>query len=200
MRQIKYLTYLLFAGIAIICLGYKPLEKSVADFRLKNVDGHYQALSDYKDAKGFIIVFTCNHCPFARLYPGRLNALYNKYRAAGVPLLAVNSVDTTVFDEDKWADMQVYAKENNVVYPYLYDPYQAVAKSFAASKTPHAFIIWKEQGAWIIKYKGAIDDNGAEPDKVTHKYIEEAVDALLEGKEVATKETASIGCRIKFRN
>ena len=91
-------------------------------------------------------------------------------------------------------------KEKGFSFPYLQDNTQAVAKDFGAVKTPHAFLIWKENNQWKIKYKGAIDDNGAEPKKVTHAYVEEAVDALLHSKTIAVTETRSIGCAIKFRN
>jgi hypothetical protein len=81
----------------------------------------------------------------------------------------------------------------------LFDGDQQVARQFYAQKTPHAFVLWKEKGQWVVKYDGAIDDNGAEPTKVKASYVALAVDALLVGKSVAVKETKSIGCQIHFK-
>ena len=185
--------------LAIVLMSFSAItEKTVADFSLKNVDGRPLSLKDYPQAKGFIIVFTCNHCPFAKLYPPRLNELNKKYKDLGVPLIAISSTDANVFEEDSYKNMVAKAKNEKFNFPYLYDESQAVAKDFDAQKTPHAFVIWKENGKWAIKYNGAIDDNGAEPTKVTHHYVADALDALLKGKSVAEKETKSIGCQIHF--
>jgi peroxiredoxin len=174
-------------------------DKAISDFSLKNVDGRSVSLKDYPDAKGFIIVFTCNHCPFAKLYPPRLNDLNSKYAPVGVPLIAISSTDTLVYEEDTYPKMAEKAKKEHFNFPYLFDEYQTVARNFSAQKTPHAFVLWKENGKYVIRYSGAIDDNGAEPGKVKIQYVAKAVDALLAGKEVAIKETKSIGCQINFR-
>ncbi len=173
--------------------------KSVNDFSLMNTNGKNVGLKDYPNAKGFIIVFTCNHCPFAKLYPPRLNELNSKYQALGVPLIAISSTDTLLYEEDTYPMMVAKAKNEKFNFPYLFDEFQSVAKDFKAQKTPHAFVIWKENGKWIVKYSGAIDDNGAEPAKVKNRYVANAVDQLLAGKQVEVKETKSIGCQIILR-
>ena len=157
------------------------------------------SFSDYPSAKGFIIIFTCNHCPFAKLYPARMNDLNNKTTSLGVPLIAISSTDTLTFEEDAYAKMVEKASNEHFNFPYLFDGEQTVAKSFKAQKTPHAFVVWKEKGKLVIKYNGAIDDNGAEPALVKNKYVENTVDALLKGKKITVKETKSIGCQIHFR-
>lgn len=174
-------------------------ERVVRDFRLKNVDGQYVSLKNYPDAKGFVIIFTCNHCPFAKLYPPRLNALNEKYTKLGVPLIAISSTDTITYEEDTYLKMVKKAQAEVFNFPYLFDGKQKVAKNFSAQKTPHAYVIWKENGKWVVKYNGAIDDNGAEPEKVENQYIANAIEALLAGKSVVEKETKSIGCQIIFR-
>ncbi len=174
-------------------------EIDLKDFQLLNVDGKVVSLKDYTKAKGFIIIFTCNHCHFAKLYPKRMNQLNEKYNMAGIPLLAISSTDTLVYEEDNYANMIAKSIKDEINFPYLLDGDQKVAKAFGAQKTPHAFIIWKENGKFIIKYSGAIDDNGAEPDKVKNQYVDKAAEALLAGKEVEIKETMSIGCQIHFR-
>ncbi len=187
--------------LSIIIFGFMITEpeKVIKDFSLMNVNGKMVSLKDYKDAKGFIIVFTCNHCPFAKLYPERMNKLNTKYKPLGVPLIAISSTDTMVYEEDVFSKMVKKATNEKFNYPYLFDGLQTAAQNFGASKTPHAFIIWKKNNEWLIKYNGAIDDNGKEPDKVQNKYIEIAVDALLKGKDFEIKETKSIGCAIHYR-
>lgn len=174
-------------------------DKPVNDFRLVNTDGKVISLKDYPSAKGFIIIFTCNHCPFAKLYPQRLNELNKKYKPLGFPLIAISSTDTILYSEDSFAKMVEKSKAEKFNFPYLYDNLQMVAKNFSAQKTPHAFVIWKEKAGWVIKYNGAIDDNGANPKEVKTHFVAEAVDALLAGKEIENKETKSLGCQIHYR-
>jgi len=122
-----------------------------------------------------------------------------KYKELGVPLIAISSTDTIMYEEDTYPNMVIKAKDEHFNFPYLFDEMQTVAKNFKAQKTPHAFVIWKENEKWIVKYNGAIDDNGMEPEKVTESYVANAVDALLKGKNILVKETKSIGCQIAFR-
>ena len=180
-------------------LPKKTAEKTVNDFSLKNTDGKFVSLKDYPNAKGFMIVFTCNHCPFAKLYPERLNALNEKYAAKGVALIAISSTDTIQYETDSYLNMVEKAHNEKFNFPYLYDGSQKVAKQFKADKTPHAYLIWKENNKWVVKYNGAIDDNGAEPDKVQNPYLSLAVEAQLKGNSPQIAETKSIGCQIHFR-
>ncbi len=175
------------------------LGDTIEDFSLQNVDGKYISLNSYPEAKGFIIVFTCNHCPFAKLYSERFNEMAKKYGALKVPLLAINPMDTVVYEDESFLAMQEKAKVASFTFPYLQDNLQTVAKDFNADHTPHAFVIWKENNQWIIKYTGAIDDNGAESDKVKNPYVANAVDELLAGNKVKEPETRSIGCAVFYR-
>ena len=175
------------------------LGDTIEDFSLQNVDGNYISLKSYPEAKGFIIVFTCNHCPFAKLYSERFNEMAKKYGALNVPLLAINPMDTVVYEDESFFAMQEKAKVASFTFPYLQDNLQTVAKDFNADHTPHAFVIWKENNQWIIKYTGAIDDNGAASDKVNNSYVANAVDELLTGKKVQEPETRSIGCAVFYR-
>lgn len=193
-------------GIAVIvCLigfvlaGFCQQPKRVANFSLLNIDGKFISLKDYPHAKGFMVVFTSNHCPFAKLYPERLNQLNLKYSPLHLPVIAISSTDTVSYEEDTFDKMQAKAKAEHFNFPYLYDGAQVVAKDFAAQRTPHAFVVWKENDGYIIKYSGAIDDNGAHPNLVQKHYLSDAVDELLAGKKVSLKETRSIGCQLYFR-
>ena len=200
MKNTKSLSILWIALLIISTNAFaQKNNKDIVDFKLKNVDGNFVSLSDYPYAKGFIIIFTCNHCPFAKLYPPRLNDFNNKFKPLGVPLIAISSTDTMMYEEDTYPNMVIKANEEHFNFPYLFDEMQVVAKNFKAQKTPHAYVIWKENEKWIVKYNGAIDDNGMEPEKVTETYVSNAVNELLTNQPIKTSETKSIGCQIAFR-
>jgi peroxiredoxin len=207
MRGVKInilLFLMLFLSFNVQATGGKKnyvssLGDTIEDFSLQNIDGNYISLKSYPQAKGFIIVFTCNHCPFAKLYSERFNEMAKNYSAQNVPLLAINPMDTVVYEEESFRVMQEKAKVASFTFPYLQDNLQTVAKDFNADHTPHAFVIWKENNQWIIKYTGAIDDNGAESDKVKNPYLTKAVDELLAGIKVQEPETRSIGCAVFYR-
>lgn len=175
--------------------GLKVGDKA-ADFKLKNVDGKKYKLSKIKNAKGYIVVFTCNHCPFAKAYEDRIIALHKKYESQGYPVVAINSNDKDVQPEDNYERMQEVAKNKSYDFLYLYDDTQNVAKSFGATRTPHVFILDK---SLTVKYIGAIDDNSENADAVKNRYVENAVDALLAGKAVEKTETKAVGCGIKWK-
>jgi peroxiredoxin len=185
--------------LLILTIAISAKGQTINDFQLLSTSGTNFKLSDNANAKGYIVVFTSNNCPFAKLYPERLKALNKKYEPLGIPLVCIRSTDTTVMDEDVYEKMIELTKREQFNFPYLVDGDQEVAAQFHADKTPHAFVIWKENEQWVVKYSGAIDDNGAEEKKVKHRYVAEAVDALLGGKEVAIKKTASVGCGIHYR-
>lgn len=172
--------------------------EKISDFKLKNVDNTLVSMSDFKNAKGFMIVFTCNHCPFAKLYSKRLNALNKKYKPLGVPLLAINSMDSLLYKEESFELMQTKAKSDKINFYYLQDANQSVGKDFGAKHTPQAYVIWKEDNNWMVKYEGAIDDDGEHPEKA-NPFISNAVDELLLGKKVTLPQTESFGCRIFYR-
>ncbi len=179
--------------------GYNIGDKAM-DFKLKNIDGKMVSLSDYKDAKGFIVVFTCNHCPFAKAYEDRIIALDAKYRPKNYPVIAINSNDPVAVPEDNMETMQQRAKAKNYSFPYLVDETQNVAKAYGATRTPDVYVLQKSGSDYILKYMGAIDDNSDDANAVKTKYVEDAVDALLAGKPIQTNTTKAIGCGIKWKN
>ncbi len=196
---------LFLLGTAIVALasfstmGYKVGDKAM-DFKLKNVDDKMVSMADYPNAKGVIVVFTCNHCPFAKAYEDRIIALDNKYRPMNYPVIAINPNDPDAVAEDNYATMQERAKAKNYPFPYLVDATQEIAKTYGATRTPHVFVLQKSGNDYIVKYIGAIDDNSDDPKAVKEKYVEEAVDALLAGKPVTTDNTKAIGCGIKWKS
>ena len=176
--------------------GYKTGDVAT-DFKLKNVDGKFVSLADYSKAKGYIVVFTCNHCPYAVAYEDRIIALDKKYASKGYPVIAINPNDPAAQPKDSYQAMQVRAKEKAFSFPYLFDDGQKIYPQYGATKTPHVFVLNKEKGKNLVRYIGAIDNNYADAADVSERYVEAAVDALLAGKEVKQTTTAAIGCSIK---
>ena len=191
---------LLISAFAInkttISNGYK-IGDIAEDFSLKNIDGNMVSLSDYKDAKGFIVTFTCNTCPFAVKYEDRTQALNEKYASKGYPVIAIMPNNTDVKPGDALPEMKKRAEEKGFTFPYLIDEGQKVYPKFGATKTPHVYVLKKTKKGNVVKYIGAIDDNHNDAEAVKVKYVENAVDALLSGKEVVQTETKAIGCSIK---
>lgn len=155
------------------------------------------SLADYKDAKGFIIIFTCNACPFSIAYEDRIINLNNKYAPKGYPVIAINPNNPNTKPGDNFEGMQKRAKENGFTFPYLVNQGQKVYPKFGATKTFHNYLLQKTQDRLLVKYIGALDDSTRYPEGVKEKYLENAVDALLKGKGIELKETKAIGCSIK---
>ncbi|MEE1962498.1 thioredoxin family protein [Allomuricauda taeanensis] len=165
-----------------------------SDFSLKNVDGKMVSLSDYANAKGFLVIFTCNTCPYAKAYEDRIIALDRKYKSRGVPVIAINPNSKS---GDGFAEMKERAKEKGFTYPYLYDEGQKVYPQYGATRTPHVFLLEKTAKGNVVRYIGAIDDNYQDASQVKDKFVENAVDAMLAGKEIDPSTTKAIGCGIK---
>ena len=190
---------LFFFNVFSFAQGY-TVGSVVKDFNLKSIDGKIVSLENYSLAKGFIITFTCNHCPFAKAYEDRIIALNNKFASQGFPVIAINSNDAAQYPEDNFENMQARAKEKGFTFPYLYDETQDIAKQFGALRTPHIFLVQKEGDKLVVKYIGAIDDNWEDATAAKEKYVEDAVEALLAGKPIAVKSTKAIGCSIKWKS
>jgi peroxiredoxin len=173
---------------------------TVRDFKLKNTDGKMVSLSDFKDAKGVIVVFDCNTCPFSKAYNERIMALSKKYKDDGVPLVAINANDPVMSPGDSYDAMIEVAKEKKYDFPYLIDETQQVAKSFGATNTPHVYILKNDGGNFKVVYVGAIDNNAKDEKAVSKRYVEDAVEAIIANKAVPTSKTKAIGCGIKYRN
>lgn len=176
--------------------GYKIGDKAT-DFKLKNVDEKMVSLADYKNAKGFIVIFTCNHCPYSIAYEDRIIALDKKYKAKGYPVIAINPNNPEISKGDDFVSMQKRAKDKGFTFPYLFDDGQKIYPQYGATRTPHVFLLNKENGNLIVEYIGAIDNNSQDADAVTEKYVETAVDDLLAGNKPALNNTKAIGCTIK---
>ena len=179
-----------------ITKGY-GIGDEATDFNLKDVNGKMVSMADYKAAKGFIVIFTCNTCPFAVASEERIVALDKKYKSLGYPVLAINPNDPNVQPDDTFELMQAKAKSAGFTFPYLYDANDKVYASYGATKTPHVYLLKNEKGKHIVKYIGAIDDNVRNASSVKDTFLANAVDELLTGKVVSLTETKAIGCSIK---
>lgn len=180
--------------------GYQVGDTAM-DFKLKNVDGKMVSLSDYKDAKGYIVIFDCNTCPYSKAYNDRIISLNKKYASKGFPVITINSNDPSVSPGDSFDEMKRLASKKKYDFPYLMDESQEVARAYGATNTPHVFVLNKVSASESkVAYIGAIDDNSRNASAATRKYVEEAVDALLEGKAVTDTKTKAIGCTIKWKN
>ncbi|PZU84238.1 MAG: thioredoxin family protein [Chryseobacterium sp.] len=204
MKKIKWFSFGLILVLGLLSFttiynsGYQ-IGDEATDFKLKNVDGNMVSLSDFKSAKGFIVVFTCNHCPYAKKYEDRIIALDKMYKGKGYPVIAINPNDPTVQPQDGFAEMQTRAKEKGFTFPYLVDEGQKVYPIYGATKTPHVYVLKKENGKNIVKYIGTIDNNYENPNDVSDYYVQDAVNQLLKNEPVKTEKTVAIGCTIKVK-
>lgn len=176
--------------------GYSVGDKAT-DFRLRNIDGKMVSLSDYKDARGFLLIFTCNTCPYAVAYEDRIIALDKKYKEKGVPVIAINPNNPEVQPGDSFEKMQQRAREKGFTFPYLLDEGQEVYPRYGATRTPHVFLLENTAEGHIVRYIGTIDDNYQDAGAVETRYVEDAVDAMLQGRKIEIPTTRAIGCSIK---
>ncbi|MDX5586290.1 MAG: thioredoxin family protein [Aureibaculum sp.] len=176
--------------------GYK-IGDVATDFKLKNIDDTFVSLSDFPKAKGFIIIFTCNTCPVSKRNEARILALDKKYKGLGYPVIAINPNNPAVQPGDSFELMKVRSKEKGYTFPYLFDDGQKIYPQYGASATPHAYVLQKEKEGLIVKYIGGIDDSSRNESGVKTKFVENAVDALLDGKPIEVTKTRAIGCSIK---
>ncbi|MCO6465223.1 MAG: thioredoxin family protein [Bradyrhizobiaceae bacterium] len=169
------------------------------DFRLMNVDSQMVSLASYRGAKGIIMVFTCNSCPFAQAYEKRIKELHAKYASAGWPVLAINPNDPAVEPEDSFEHMQQRAKDSAYTFAYVADGNQTVAKAYGARRTPHVFLLRSTKTGFVVEYIGAIDDNPRDETAVEARFVEDAIAALEKGNVPEVSTTKAIGCGIKWR-
>jgi peroxiredoxin len=195
--------------LVLLMLGFASIVKAqdgyqvgdiATDFTLKNVNNRMIVMADYTAAKGFLVVFTCNHCPYSKLYEQRIMDLDQKYAAKGFPVLAINPNDEKAYPEDSFENMKKRSAEKKYSFPYLLDDTQVVAKTYGAKATPHVYVLQKTNKGLVVQYIGAIDNDTENINAPTStKYVENAVDALLNNKKVETTQTKAIGCAIKWK-
>ncbi len=164
--------------------------------RLKSVDGKLYDSESFSESPLLLVVFSCNHCPYVKAYEDRMIALTAAYESKGLAVVAINSNDDKNYPEDGYEEMKKRALEKKFNFPYVRDEDQSAAKAFGAMHTPEFFLFDAERK---LRYHGRFDDNWREPDRVTRGYLREAIDALLDGREVGEPEAHAIGCTIKWK-
>lgn len=200
MKKLFFAISIAFMATAMLSAqGYQVGDKAT-DFKLKNVDGNYVSMSDYPEAKGFVVVFTCNHCPYAVAYEDRLIELDKKYKQKGFPVIAINPNDPAAQPQDSYELMQVRAREKGFTFPYLFDDGQKVYPVYGATRTPHIYLLNRKGDDLVVAYIGTIDDNYRDEAAVEERYLANAIDALLEGRKPDPDFTRAIGCTIKVAN
>jgi peroxiredoxin len=181
-----------------------PLGSPAPDFALPGVDGRLHKLSDYASSKLLVVVFTCDHCPNAQMYEGRVTQLYNDYKDKGVAVVAISPNDPKAIriDEldssdvsDTLEEMKIRVAYKDLPYPYLYDgETESVSRAYGPQASPHIFIFDQQRK---LRYEGAIDDS-YRIEFVKRHYALDAIDSLLADKEVAVKHTGAFGCSTKW--
>lgn len=176
------------------------------DFSLPGIDGKIHTLAEYSSAKVLAIVFTCNHCPTAQLYEGRIKKLADDYRAKGVTLVAIEPNDATAIrlDElgytdvsDSLEEMKIRAEYRHFDFPYLYDgETQSVSNAYGPAATPHVFLFDRDR---ILRYQGRIDNSQRES-LVKTQDARNAIDAMLADKPVPVDHTGVFGCSTKWKS
>jgi peroxiredoxin len=181
------------ARAAGLALGAAAPMSGVA---LKATTGRDVTLAAARGKQGLLVVFTCNHCPYAKAWQARIAEIGNDAQARGLGVIAVNANDPAAYPEDDFAPMVERAKSLGLRFPYAVDATSAMARAFGATRTPEAFL-FDAKGRLV--YHGTIDDNAQDPAAVKQRWLRDAVEAVLAGKPVATAETKALGCGIKFR-
>jgi len=174
-----------------------PVGTPAPPFSLPATDGKTYALGDFAAAKVLVVVFTCNHCPYAQAAEARLIALQATYASKGVRFVAINPNDAKGYPEDSFEKMVERAKNEGFNFPYLRDESQAVARAYGAACTPDVFVF---DAARKLVYNGRIDDNWKNASAVTRHDLVTVLDATLEGRAPALEVVASMGCSIKWRS
>ncbi len=192
----KLILLLLFVPVLASAQGLSVGDKAV-DFNLKNVDGKMVGLNDYSNEEGVLLIFSCNHCPYSVAYEDRIIALATKYNSNGYPVVMINPNDPISYPADSYENMIVRAEEKGFNFPYLFDDGQEIYPQYGATRTPHVFLLHKENNAFYVAYIGAIDNNYKDASLVTEKYVEDAISALKKGEKPAVSLTKAIGCSIK---
>jgi peroxiredoxin len=191
-------------GTALCRADTLEIGSPAPEFRLPGVDGKTYSLETFRDAEILVVVFTCNHCPTAQAYEGRIQQLATEYKAKKVAVVAISPNDPAAvrLDElgysdlgDSFEDMKIRAKDREFRFPYLYDgDRQKVARDYGPVATPHAFVFDR---ARKLRFVGRID-NSEKPARVTSQDTCNAIEALLAGKPVPVEETKVFGCSIKW--
>ncbi len=174
-----------------------PLGTKAPDFSLPDTSGKTASLNDFKNAKALLVIFMCNHCPFVKHVLNKLVELVKVYQSKGVSVVGINSNDISSYPEDSPEMMAAIAKEKGFTFDYLFDETQEVAKAYQAACTPDFFLFDKNRK---LVYRGQMDDSRPGNNiPVTGKDLTAAIEAVLNGKKIDSRQKPSMGCNIKWK-
>lgn len=171
-----------------------PIGSDIIAFELPGVDGQQHGPDTFADAAALVVVFTCNHCPYAQAWEGRLIDLQRQYAQQGIAFIAINANDPVKKPGDSFEAMQERAREHDYPFPYVQDLPQTTARAYGAERTPEVFVFDRQRK---LVYHGAPDDN-SDSDLVQQHYLRDAIDAALAGRAAPVAETSPVGCTIKW--
>lgn len=166
---------------------------TIKNFSLKNINGQQTSFSDAAGTSGTIIIFTCNTCPYVKLYEERILQIEDVYGDAGYPVILINPSDPKIKPGDQPAELTRWISTNSYTGLYLIDD-SGLFRRFGARKTPEVFLLDQNN---ILKYRGAIDNSAQGSESVTQKYLENAILALQNGEDPDPAVTRPMGCVIK---
>lgn len=165
-------------------------------FELPGVDGRTVRLQDFADRRLLLVVFSCNHCPYAQAWESRLIALARTYADRGLGVVLINSNETEHYPEDRMEKMAERARAKGYPFPYLRDDAQTVARAYGGLVTPHPMLFGADRR---LIFQGPVDDNHERPDRVQHPYLADAIESGLAGRVPHPAELPVLGCSIKWR-
>jgi peroxiredoxin len=184
----------LAGSAAALQLGATAPQNTV---KMRNIDGRELSIAEVTGPKGTLVIFTCNHCPWAKAWETRIAELGNTYRQRGIGVIAINANDPSANAEDSFDKMVTRAKQRDFQFPYVVDNGSTVARAFGAERTPEAYLF---DANGVLVYHGTIDDNADDATAVKQHYLRDALEAVVSGQGVAVKETKALGCGIKYYN
>ncbi len=187
--------------MALVSSNGMAVGTTAPPFSLPGVDGQTWSLERFADAKVLVVVFTCNHCPYAIAAEGRLIDLQRDYLARGVRIVAINPNDAERYPADRFDAMVARAAERGFNFPYLVDASQDIARAYDAACTPDIFVFDADRA---LVYNGRIDDHWQSPELVTRRDLRDVIDATLEGRDFRLDPGLDVhpamGCSIKWKS
>jgi len=174
----------------------QPLGTPAPPFSLVDTEGKTVSLTDFKEKKGLLVVFMCNHCPYVKHVANELKVIGDECLEKGIAIVGISSNDIAMHPDDSPEKMKEEKTFRGYSFPYLYDETQQVAKAYRAACTPDFFLFDAQHE---LVYRGQMDDSRPKTDKpVTGKDLRAAIDALLLGSAPLEIQTPSLGCNIKW--
>lgn len=197
MKKLIILSSILFSVLGLKAqVDPLPIGSSIpmADLKMKDVSGKLVSLADMKTSNGLLVMFTCNTCPYVVKNQSRTRAIAGFAQQKNVGVILLNSNEGSRNNEDSYKAMQQYAYAQQYAWAYSVDSNHELADAFGASRTPEVYLF---NGNGKLVYRGAIDDSPADVSKIKRNHLQEAINDMLEGRNIAVEESRSVGCSIK---